>query len=230
MIAVRKYSTTLLATENFLRKKQLPLFHKLLFVGVTNYKYSDIELLTKLKGGDQHAFRVIYDQYRSRVYQTALRYLKSTDLAQEVVQDVFMNLWANRSKLPQILSMEAWLYNSAKNDILNRLKRKAVEWKAEHHLGRTALQTEQTPLNHLKDKEYARILREAIDSLPVQQRQVFELARNEKMTYAEIGQKLCISPLTVKTHMSRALQHIRSRMAGFGIEVPVIIFFLKDFF
>jgi RNA polymerase sigma-70 factor (family 1) len=199
-------------------------------LGSGNSIYGDKELLLQLKDDSEHAFKLIYNQYYDRIYQTAVRYLKSSEVGQEVVQDVFMKLWLERNDLPQLSSLEAWLYTIAKNNILNRLKRSAVEWKAKRHFTNHTPQSEQTTLNALNDREYSGLLREAIEELPLQQRQVFELARHEKLTYAEIGKKLQISPLTVKTHMSRALQHIRNWMSGRGIEIPLTLLLLKIFF
>ncbi len=199
-------------------------------MGYGNSTYEENELLLLLRKDDQFAFKMIYDRYYPRIYQTALRYLKSSHAGQEVVQDVFMKLWLERHQLSHLSSLEAWLYTVARNNIMNRLKRTAVEWKAKRHFTDTTPVAEQTTLNVLKDREYSLLLKEALQHLPLQQRQVFELARHEKLTYAEIGERLQISPLTVKTHMSRALQHIRAWMAGRGIEIPLIVFLLKNFF
>lgn len=193
-------------------------------------KYEEYKLLALLAEDSHYAFQLLYDRHRNRVYQTAVRYLKSPQLGQEVVQDVFMKLWFERHDLKRFASLEAWIYTVARNNIMNRLKRLAVEWKALHHLGHRSASSDQHTLQQLDDREYSRILQEVIADLPQQQRQVFELARHEKLSYAEIGERLRISPLTVKTHMARALQQIRIRLAGKGIEIPLVIFFLKNFF
>lgn len=193
-------------------------------------KYEEYKLLALLAEDSHYAFQLLYDRHRNRVYQTAVRYLKSPQLGQEVVQDVFMKLWFERHDLKRFASLEAWIYTVARNNIMNRLKRLAVEWKALHHLGHRSASSDQHTLQQLDDREYSRILQEVIADLPQQQRQVFELARHEKLSYAEIGERLRISPLTVKTHMARALQQIRVRLAGKGIEIPLVIFFLKNFF
>lgn len=193
-------------------------------------KYEENKLKSLLAEDSHYAFQLLYDRHRNRVYQTAVHYLKSPHLGQEVVQDVFMKLWFERHDLQRFSSLEAWIYTVARNNIMNRLKRLAVEWKALHHLGSQSVSSDQHTLQQLDDREYSRVLQEVILELPQQQRQVFELARQEKLTYAEIGERLRISPLTVKTHMARALQQIRIQLAGRGIEIPLLILFLKNFF
>lgn len=183
-----------------------------------------------LADDSQYAFQLIYDRHRNRVYQTAVRYLKSPQLGQEVVQDVFMKLWFERHNLQRFNSLEAWIYTVARNNIMNRLKRLAVEWKARQYLHHQPAPAEWDTLHRLQDREYSQLLHEVITSLPQQQRQVFELARHEKMSYAEIGEQLNISPLTVKTHMARALQQIRAQFLGRGIEIPLVLLFFKHFF
>lgn len=199
-------------------------------MGSRNSKYSDFELLTLLKQDDQDAFKCIYEDHHQRVYQVADRYLRSESLAQEVVQDVFLKLWMIRKDCSKILSIEAWIYTVTRNNILNRLKKAAIEYKAKEYLTKQSAVNEEIVYDHLMDKEYAHILKEVLSQLPPQQKKVFELARQEKMSYAEIANELQLSPLTVKTHMARALQEIRKNMAAHGIEIPMVLFLLKNFF
>ncbi len=74
----------------------------------------------------EFAFQSIYNQHRHCVYHVALRYLKSAESAQEVVQDVFIKLWAERKNINMDASVEAWLYQVAKINTLNRLKKTAT--------------------------------------------------------------------------------------------------------
>lgn len=199
-------------------------------MGSYNSKHTETELLQMLKKDDQLAFKHLYELHHQRIYQIALKYLKSSSNAQEVVQEVFMQLWVNRSTLIKIISLEAWLHTVAKNNIMNRLKREAIEWKARDFFLHQPAASEDNTFNELQNKEYTQLLKSSIENLSAQQKMVFELARYEKLSYAEIGERMQISPLTVKTHMSRALQEIRRNMAKHGIEIPVIFFFLKNIF
>lgn len=200
-------------------------------MSITNYKYlNNHELLIYVHKGDEQAFKYLYELFRPKIYSIAIQYLKSEELAKEVVQDVFLKIWLDRAELIQITSLEAWLYKVAKNNILNRLKRIVIEMKAKDYFSsHTALISYEMEYQ-LESKEYTSILQEVINALPEQQRKVFELARIQKLSYEKIGEQMNLSPLTVKTHMARALKAIRLKIHELGVDIPLFLFFLKDFF
>lgn len=200
-------------------------------MSITNYKYlNNHELLIYVHKGDEQAFKYLYELFRPKIYSIAIQYLKSEELAKEVVQDVFLKIWLDRAELIQITSLEAWLYKVAKNNILNRLKRIGIEMKAKDYFSsHTALISYEMEYQ-LESKEYTSILQEVINALPEQQRKVFELARIQKLSYEKIGEQMNLSPLTVKTHMARALKAIRLKIHELGVDIPLFLFFLKDFF
>ncbi|MCC7400817.1 MAG: RNA polymerase sigma-70 factor [Chitinophagaceae bacterium] len=193
--------------------------------------YEEYKLLSLLAEDSEYAFQLIYDRYRNRIYQTAVRYLKSPHSGQEVVQDVFLKLWFERKNLNPDRPIEAWLYTVARNNILNRLKKIANEWKALDQIGHLSATSICPASDKAETSEYNILLHKAIASLPEQQQKVFNLARNEKRTYIQIAEQLSISPLTVKTHISRALNHIRDFLHQNGIEfLPVLASLLIIFF
>jgi len=194
------------------------------------HKYEEAKLISLLAKDSEYAFQLMYDRYRNRIYHTAIRYLKSPLLAQETVQDVFLKLWLERKNLDPGRPIEAWLYTVAKNNLLNRLKRIASEWKALHQFQLNTPQSENSAGDKVEDSQYRQLLQQALLELPDQQQKVFYLARQEHLTYVEIGERLGISPLTVKTHMARALSHIKAYLAAHGetffwfLAVPVSFF------
>ena len=180
------------------------------------HKYEEVKLISLLSKDSEYAFQLMYDRYRNRIYQTAIRYLKSPVLAQETVQDVFLKLWLERRNLKPGTSIEAWLYTVAKNNLVNKLKRIAIEWKALHQIQLNSPKFNNTTSDKLEDSQYHQLLHNALQQLSPQQQMVFQLARNEYLTYIEIGERMGISPLTVKTHMARALNHIKGYLAKNG--------------
>lgn len=191
--------------------------------------YEESKLILLLAEDSEYAFQLLYDRYRNAIYHTGIRFLKSPVLAQETVQDVFLKLWLERKNLDAHSPIEAWLYTVAKNAMLNRLKRIASEWKALHQFRQLSPKTGNSASDKLEDANYQQLLQQILLELPQQQQMVFRLARHENLTYSQIGEKMGISALTVKTHMARALNHIRARLAAHG-EILLLLLGLKNFF
>ena len=125
------------------------------------------------------------------------------------------------------MPVEAWLFTITKNNLLNRLKKLASEWKALKNF-KQPVNGSDNPENKLQESQYDQLLQEALQTLPDQQRKVFLLSRNEQLTYAQIGERLDISPLTVKTHMSRALESIRAFFMSRG-ELFLFMLWISNF-
>ena len=185
--------------------------------------YETHTLVRMLAQDSEYAFQLLYDRHRDRIYQVAVRYLKSPMTAQEVVQDVFLKLWINRTQIDPSRPLEAWLYTVARNGIVNRLRKLASEWKATRPNVLSDEAVDNSVEHKIDDKMYQRWYEEALANLSEQQRTVFLLAREEKLSYAEIGERLSLSPLTVKTHMSRALDGFRRFMEAKGISLGVAL-------
>jgi RNA polymerase sigma-70 factor (ECF subfamily) len=185
--------------------------------GINQIQFEESRLISLLNEDSEYAFQLIYDKYRNRIYQTAIKFLKSPIIAQDVVQDVFMKLWFERHKMNASKPIEAWLYTVAKNNILNKLRKIANDWKAIDLLSHTILQSVNNADQKLNEGEFKQNLESAVSKLPDQQKMVFILSRFERLSYLQISEKLGISPLTVKTHLSRALYSIRKYFEGKGV-------------
>lgn len=185
-------------------------------------KYEDQKLISLLKEDSEYAFQLIYDQHRNRIYVTAIRFLKSPLIAQDVVQEVFLKLWFERKNIDSSKSLSAWLYTVAKNNILNQLKKVAHEWNYLDKQAYLMSNSHNITENKVLEKEYNIHLQKAIQALPEQQRNVFKLAREQYYTYIQIGEKLEISPLTVKTHLSRSIVSIKKYFELQGIPLPFL--------
>jgi RNA polymerase sigma-70 factor (family 1) len=175
----------------------------------------DAGLLELLRTDDKNGFNFIYERYQKRVRMVALRYLKSDCMAEEVVQEVFMKLWIERNSIKTGTPIDGWLYVVAKNNTINKLKKKATEWKALHHLKVTQAPFDDATQDKLKESDCKHLLAEALKNLSENQRKVFRMAREENQSYIEIADYLNISPLTVKTHMSRALSSLKLFFTGY---------------
>jgi RNA polymerase sigma-70 factor (family 1) len=166
------------------------------------------KMLESLAQGSTEAFTHFFDLYRRRVFTVALKFLKSRELAEEVVQDVFLKVWRRREELARILNFEAYLFTMARHQIFDSLRDLAEETKAKQefvHDIRSASTTDQLVV----ERQYEEILQSVVNLLPPQQKQIFHLAKREGLSHQAIAEQLKISRLTVKAHMAKALQTIR---------------------
>lgn len=173
------------------------------------HKQLDIRpLLIRVSEGDEHAFKVLFNAYCHRVNSFATRLTRSPTIGQESVQEVFMKIWVKREDLSKVENFEAFLFTIVRNHVYNILRRRALEAQI-----RTTLQSELvTTFESEPDDDLAerkQLLHRAVESLPQQQRRVFQLCQLQGLKYQEAASLLNISRLTVKTHMQQALRTIR---------------------
>lgn len=186
-------------------------------------------LLHLLSQGSEYAFTQVFDHYRNIVYNTAFKFLKSEQAAEEIVQDIFLKLWMKRSELPSVQNFNGFLFTMARNAILDKLRKTANEKIAQQVLSKQQSFTNNTD-HRVQDNQYQQILEEAIDQLSPQQKQVFRLAKMEGYSYKEIAEELGISVLTVKVHMNKALQSLREYLKahmGTLIFIPLLLKILE---
>lgn len=134
---------------------------------------------------------------------------KSAVIAEEIVQEVFMKVWAKRTDLPALLSFDNFLFIVARNLIYNTLRRKVNEDAFLTHLEEHFSASMPSADAHLPAKEFSLMLQRAVSELPRQQRMVFQLGHHSDLGHAEIGQVMGISRHTVKNHMAKAVESIR---------------------
>jgi len=160
-------------------------------------------------------FTSLFNTHKHTVYLVAFRYLKSKTEAQEVVQEAFLKLWSQRDSLKTGTPVDAWLYTVAKNMTLNRLKRIATEQKAATYFKNFSNDINHNPVaDTFQNASNQQMFTRAVNALSHNQRMVFQLAREENLSYVEIAAQLKISPRTVKTHMARALKQLKTLLAA----------------
>ncbi|PZR28755.1 MAG: hypothetical protein DI535_04825 [Citrobacter freundii] len=187
-------------------------------------QYEEAQLLRMLANDSQYAFQLLFNKYKNHIYKVAGLYLKTPSLAEEVLQDVFMKVWLNRQTLVNLNSFESWLFTVSKNHILNYNKRVAAEWKAQQrYRNQQAADNEDTTDHKVRTNQYNELLQKAVSRLPEQQQAVYRLAKDQQLSYQEIGELMSISPLTVKTHMTRALNSIRAYLKAHDEHLLILL-------
>lgn len=189
-------------------------------------KHSEKELLDKISGQDQYAFKLIFDAYRPQVYTFALKHLKSSLQAEEAVQEVFLKLWRLEDRLKEVRDLENFLLTLTKNKSLDMLRRMKLEAKnfgemPEDYEGESNDTEDLVLLN-----ETRRILDKGVTLLPKQQQLVYELRNQQGLDMEQIAKKLDISPITAQRHLNMALTFLRTYVRN-HTDVAAIIIILK---
>lgn len=181
------------------------------------------DLLLKLRDGNEAAFSELYDRYAKRIAAKLLRLLKSRELAQDILQDVFIKLWDVRQSVDPEHSFPAYLYRIAVNLSANAYRKSLRE-----AYMRSRIDSAKAGYNHVEEsvfgKEDASILHEALSKLPERQREVFILHKLEGKSYKEISELLAITPSAVNQHIQRATKTLRNILVP---ETGAILLFLS---
>lgn len=170
----------------------------------------DNVLFLLVKKRDRDAFTSVYQKYHAYLYALALKYLKSSELAEEAVQQVFVKLWETASKLEIEVNLKNYLYTMVKNYILNQFRnnRKIIE------LNYVNAQSEDIKeddfLEKMEEREMHEILYKGIDKLPPQKREICKLKLESKYSNQEIADRMNISIHTVKSHYQESVRMLRS--------------------
>ncbi|RYE26946.1 MAG: RNA polymerase sigma-70 factor [Sphingobacteriaceae bacterium] len=163
------------------------------------------ELLLQVSAGNEFAFRKLFNLHHQKLGAYILRLTDNHELAEEVVQDVFLKIWLNRKALEKVQNFNAYLFTVSKNHALNCLRQQSKEW-----LQQKKWFTEQEEFTETDAINYYNLLDKAIDRLPKQQQKIYLLSRHERLKYGEIATKLNLSKETVKKYLKIANHSITS--------------------
>lgn len=166
-------------------------------------------LLSKVAEGDEKAFRSMWDIYYLKLFHVALYFVRSKELSEEAVSDVFFNIWQKKELLLSIDNLDKYLYVAVKNQALQYLKKQAAQNKEPIDLYTVDFFHDQNnPELQFLDAEFQILVQQAIDSLPEKCKEVFRLHFSDKLKQREIGVLLEISEKTVGIHIMNAYKRI----------------------
>jgi RNA polymerase sigma-70 factor (family 1) len=160
--------------------------------------------------GDEAAFTQLYLHFGKKLIQFAVSLVRSKEIAEELVEDVFVKLWANRQRIEEIENITVYLYVSVKNKALNALSHKAHDLiKAPFdYLDTTVDEFSPDPYDLMITTEMMTRMRQAIESLPPRCKIIFKLIRENGLKYKEVAEILNISVNTIDVQMAIAVKRI----------------------
>lgn len=171
---------------------------------------SDKILLLHIKKGGQQALEELFEKYYYRLCDFAFQYVRSVNLTEEVVSDVFLDIWQKRAALTTSGNLKAYLFTAVRNQALNYIKKEQKPVDSLDDRPRQAARKEYRPDEQLLFKEFTNRLEALINTLPPRRRRIFKLSRLEGFTYREIADILSISIHTVQNQMVQAVKQLNS--------------------
>lgn len=166
-------------------------------------------LLQKISDGDQNGFKEFYQMQFFKLYQFAYSFVHSKETAEEIINDVFLNLWQKRAALNAIGNINVYLYVSVKNACLNFLRRNNPSFTVSlDELCVDHFQLVADPELVLIQREQQKQMREAIEQLPPRCRMIFKLIKEDGLSYKEVASILDISIKTVDSQLCIALKKL----------------------
>jgi RNA polymerase sigma-70 factor (family 1) len=173
--------------------------------------HSDMELLALLRGGEPAAFNEIFDRYSPVLLTFSYKKLKNLDLAEDMLQSTFADLWEKRASLNVPGDFRPYIFTVLKNRIFDHYKREKV---SQRYLDsfQAHIDVENSTDHRIRYNTLASLIEKEIAALPENMRVVFELSRNTSLSRKEIAELLNLPENTIKIRMYRTLKYLKSRL------------------
>lgn len=166
----------------------------------------DRRVVELLKQGDAETFEKVFFSFAERIYYFAMRYMRNQHDAEEIVQEVFVKLWENRSNLNDQLSFSGYLFTIARNTIFNQNRKKVNEQAYQEYVKVFLENSTRRTEEDLIYSDIKGIVDKVVEDLPPQRKLIYKMSREKGLSYKEIAEELKLSERTVETHIRLALK------------------------
>lgn len=183
----------------------------------TSQERRDQQWAERIQVGDHDAFERLFRAYADSLCAFAAQHVGDGRAAEDVVQEVFCDLWSRRAEWCPQGAVKAYLFRAVRNTALDHLKHRRVKraWEAEEKQ-RDRISEQSGPVDALQHQELKRAMQQAVEELSERRRLIYRMARRHNMSYKEIAIALEIAPKTVENQMGRALKILRDRLAKYA--------------
>jgi RNA polymerase sigma-70 factor (family 1) len=166
-------------------------------------------LVEQLRQGSEGAFTFLYDKYSNQLYRNICRLVRDEEIAQELLQDLFMTIWKDREKLNPEKSFKPYLYKVAENLVYAYFRQIAKNKRLIDRLILSAVEFDSNAEDIMIAKENHELLKKAIENLSPQRKQIYMLCKLEGKSYEEVSKELSISTSTIRDHIVKANKTVR---------------------
>lgn len=187
----------------------------------------DAILLQRLREGDKLALTELYNSYWQPLFISSYNVLKNKEVCEDIIQDVFMNIWNNRAKLEINISLKGYFYACARYQVFSHFRKSKDKINVEFLDDLDKRFQNATPETEIMHKELVQQVNCIIETLPEKCKLVYKLSREEQLSHKEIAIRLDITTKTVENHITKALHTIRFSM-GSTASVGMVLWLLKN--
>lgn len=174
-----------------------------------NSPLNEHQLLLSVANDDRKAFNELYSYYMSNIYSYIHLICKSKETTEEVVQDLFVKIWVNRKNLENVQHFKSYLYRSAQNLLLDKIRKAQLESRFIHLAEQQQTDSSERSDSPLICRDFKRITQDAINQLPEKRKRIVELRTYDELSLDEIAAHLSISKSVVKKQLYSGLSFIR---------------------
>lgn len=173
----------------------------------------DLELMGRMKSGDEMALKLIYKKYWNQLYTSAFNVLHDQQLTEDVIQDIFTNLWIKREIIEIKISLKSYLFASTRYEVYRQLRYNSVRV----DLFENVSERMESPsvYGNIEHRELLSQINSIVDNLSTKCKVVYKLSREEQLSHKEIASQLDISTKTVENHLNKALRQLRISLGLF---------------
>ena len=167
----------------------------------------DTELMYRLRAGDDSALKVIYKKYWNQLYTSAFHMLQDQQACEDIIQDLFINLWNKREQIEIKASLKSYLFASVRYEVYRQVRHGSVRSDIFENI-QDRLQTP-SEYGNIEHRELLSQVNSIVNKLSEKCKMVYKLSREEQLSHKEIATKLDISTKTVENHLNKALRQLR---------------------
>lgn len=185
--------------------------------------YHEPDIVNRLKDGDPVAFEILFDQYSNKLFYFVNKYLDIKEESEEIVQDVFLNLWKHKKDIRSVETFKSYLYKIALNNIRNYFIKKQIQEKHKQLIAQEYLFKNETEAEELSYEEVIKKVDRLVDQLPDKRKKIFLLSRKEGLDISEIAKYLGISESTVKNQITSAVAFLKDEAKKGGLSSALFL-------
>ncbi|UZR93221.1 RNA polymerase sigma-70 factor [Chondrinema litorale] len=193
-------------------------------MNLTGQPDSDQDIMESIANDDELVFKKLFETYYEELIRFAIRHVRSPEVAEGIVQEVFLYLWEKRKDINLKSSLRSYLYAATRYQAIYFFREQNKTPKLNEISQGTEVSSGDDSQLLLEFLEVEKDLNKAVDALPPKCKEIYQLSREEGLSYKQIAEKLHISVKTVENQLIIALKRIRLALAKFLVVNPILIF------